>query len=250
MEEPRDCPIEVPSPGAIGIDATLLDVALDLAGDLVASPFFLSLGCGIDPFFLVFAAVLPFFEDEMLSISSRGHFLNNNTRRHQACTLGLALPFCHLSELFMLIFFDIATKENRSQLIEEMKYLKVEGRQFHLIWAQGDAMDLTRPPSLSLSLSLSYLVPNQGKKAGGVLLWALTVLDQKRKGKISLILFLMVSMYSIELSQEWSPQGRSSQKWRDSPSLSAIRIALSTSLSLALSLPLDAIFLWVREKNL
>ena len=65
---------EVPFSGAaIGV-VGLLDVALDLVGALAVSPFFLSSGGGIGPFFLASAACLPFLEGKMLGVLSRGRF--------------------------------------------------------------------------------------------------------------------------------------------------------------------------------
>ena len=70
---------EVPSPGAaevgIALVTVLLDVALDLVRAFVAGLFFLSLGGGMDLFFLASTAYLPFFKGEMSGISSRGCFL-------------------------------------------------------------------------------------------------------------------------------------------------------------------------------
>ena len=58
--------------GATALLLAWLDVALDLAKALVAGPFFLSIGIGIDSFFLASATYLPFFEGEMLGVSSWG----------------------------------------------------------------------------------------------------------------------------------------------------------------------------------
>ncbi|GFY87299.1 hypothetical protein Acr_05g0009380 [Actinidia rufa] len=66
--------IEVPSPRATKVGASQVasrpDVALDFAGALVACPFFLSFGGGIDPFILASAACFPFLEREISGISS------------------------------------------------------------------------------------------------------------------------------------------------------------------------------------
>ena len=77
----------------IALVVAWLDVALDLDRALAASHFFLSLGGGKDPFFLAFAACLPFFAGEMLDISSQRCFsLMTTPFAVEVAPLGSPLP--------------------------------------------------------------------------------------------------------------------------------------------------------------
>ena len=70
---------EIPSPKAVEVGTSRVaawpDVALDLAGAFVVGPFFLSLGGGMDSFFLVSGTYFTFFEDKMSNVPFWARFL-------------------------------------------------------------------------------------------------------------------------------------------------------------------------------